>query len=182
MAGKSHTITPPEPEQPTLASESLEAEAKKVLSENQVKLLQMIAVSIGQDGMTVQEACQLVNINYEEFKEQALKFPVIQKVISLKELEYKRSLMKALSKRARAGDDKVASWILETRYPDEFGKKKSGDADKGADLLGQAVAFIQENGDSDSLITTGAKKPASPLPGVPRVPDQAAQELASFLV
>lgn len=172
----------PEDEKPSLAWQSFEAEAIKLLPDKDFKLLQHIAVSIGQDGMTVREACQLVNVEYEHFKELAVKHTVVGKIISLKELEYKRSLMRSMSKKARGGDDKLAAYLLENRYPDEFGKKRGGDATPGADLLAEAVHFIQEHGDTDELI----KRQRSTVIGSPRMrpvaPSTPEQKLANFLV
>lgn len=181
MAGKSQPITPEDKDQPTLASESLEAEAVKLLNENDFKLLQNIAVSIGQDGMTLQEACQLVNVEYDHMKELATKYPVIKKIISLKELEYKRSLMRSLSRKARTGDDKIATYLLETRYPEEFGKKKGG-GEGGKDMLDEAVSFIQQNGDNTPLIANNRSVSVAPKTQAFESKSEAVKKLQGFLV
>lgn len=154
---KAHPALPPVEihEEPSLEAQSLEAEAVKALSETEYANLKSICVAIGKDGMTVEEACTLANIPHTQLIALAEKHPIIQKIITLKELEYKRSLIKALSAKARAGDDKIATWLLERRYPGEFasGKKKGGDADSPGDTgFGEVIAFIQEHGDSRGII------------------------------
>ncbi len=139
-------------ELPSLEYQSLESEATKLLSEKDFSILKAICVAIGKDGMTTEEACQLSNIKYETLRALCEQHDVVRQIIALKELEYKRSLLKTLSARARSGDDKVSQWLLERRYPDEFGtKKKAGDGTE-KDSLAEAIAFIQERGDSTGII------------------------------
>lgn len=141
------------PEEPSLESQSLESEAIKLLTLKDYEILKSMCVAIGKDGMTVEEACRLANVPHEHFKSLAAKHPIIGKIISLKELEYKRSLLKSLSAKARSGDDKISQWLLEKRYPDEFGsKKKGGGGSEDADPLGSVIAFIQEHGDTSGII------------------------------
>lgn len=177
-SSKSKVVPNDTPEQESLESQSLTAEAKATLSEDDFKTLQKIAVHIGKDGMTLEEACVLANVEYDNLKAQALKFPVIEKVIRMKELEYKKMLMKNLSARARGGDDKVAQWLLESRYPDEFGGgKRKGDGG-GDDLLGMAIDFIQTQGDKQTLVR---KQVVLSSHKTPRTPDSDIKKLQAFL-
>lgn len=175
-------LAPPPPEETeSLESLSLTNEARDSLSSDDFKTMQKIAVSIGKDGMTVEEACVLANVDYENLKEKSEKYPIIQKIIRMKEFEYKRMLKKTLSQRARGGDDKVAQWLLESRYPEEFsaGKKKGG-GENGEDLLGMAIDFIQNSGDSQTLVRKQVV--VSKRSATPRTPNSDVQKLKAFLV
>lgn len=140
-------------ESTTLESQSLDEEAAKVLSEQDNATLKTIAKAVGKDGLSLQEACVIANVDFENFKRKAEEFPVILKIVRMKETEYKHMLLRALAVKARSGDDKMAMWLLERRYPEEFGSSKSrGDAGGDGDLLGMAISFIQESGDRDTLV------------------------------
>lgn len=139
-------------ETPTLAAASLDTEAQATLTPQDYSILKTIASAIGKDGLQLNEACMIANVSTDTFRQMAEKFPIIQRVISIKEIEYKHMLLRALSKRARSGDDKVSQWLLESRYPEEFGSKRQRKGSDDSDLLGAAISFIQESGDRDHLV------------------------------
>ncbi len=128
-----------------LQSNSLEAQAQKELTPQMIKILKKIAYYTSKVGLTLSESCALVDIDHEKFKKDIEMFPIIGKVIKMKELEYKKDLMYTISQKAKSGDDKLAQWLLERRYPDEFGAKKTqplGDED----IFFQAFAMIRKSG------------------------------------
>lgn len=165
----------------TLAAQSLEDQAKAILTPQDFEVLKFIAVAIGKDGMTPQEACMLANVEYEKLIALMQRTPIVASIVKLKELEYKRSLMKALSVKARSGDDKLATMLLESRYPEEFGKKGKGGSGGGEDLLAIAIQSIQEEGGANGLITTKKAVVVTPRGDLLRA-HSAAKELESFLV
>lgn len=134
-------------------SNSIEKEAQEKLSPELLRILKKIAYYTSKVGLTLKECCQLVDVDFETFKGYMKFQPVIAKVIAMKELEYKKDLMYTLTQKAKSGDDKIAQWLLECRYPLEFGsqKKKSGNDDSG-DLFFQAVQFIRKGGDKFDLV------------------------------
>ena len=80
------------------------------------------------------------------------KNPLVSRIIEMKELSYKRDLMSTLSAKARGGDDKLAQWLLERRYPEEFYvSKRSPQGGGDEDILFQAIEFVQKNGDSSPI-------------------------------
>lgn len=166
-------------EEPSLEFQSLESEATKLLTPREFDILKSICVAVGKDGMTVEEACQLSNVSYVVLKALAEKHLVVGRIIALKELEYKRSLMKALSAKARSGDDKVSQWLLEQRYPEEFGSKRKKDSNDSGDMLKEAIAFIQERGDATPIISRTTPAPLAPT-GSP-VGKDAVRRLQQFL-
>lgn len=181
--------TPPAPSTPVVEEESLESlsltdEARRSLKEEDFKTLQKIAVNVGKDGMTLEEACVLANVDYENLKAQAIKFPVILKIVRMKELEYKKMLLKTISQKARSGDDKLALWLLERRHPEEYGggKRGNGGGDGGGqDLLGMAIDFIQSAGDKEPIVRkqlrVGVVKKSTP-----HIKNSEAKKLQGFLI
>jgi hypothetical protein len=141
----------------------LEQEAKNSLSPKDLDMMKRIAFQIKQQGMLPEEACEIENVSYSFLKELAGKFPIINKIIRVSELKYKRMLMDQVSRSARSGDGKMALWLLERRYTEEFGtasaKKKSGDPER--DLLGAALNYIQESSDIQPLVRSIQKVPAT---------------------
>lgn len=163
----------------SLAAQSLETEATKVLTEKDMSTLRVIAKAIGKDGMTVEEACQLSNVPHERFKRLCIEHPVVQRIISLKELEYKQSILRSLSSKARSGDDKIAQWLLERRYPEEFGSKKGGGGGVVEDPMSDIIKFVQSHGDSSPLVVPRSPDTMPPPPGTNVQTDRSSAPLSS---
>jgi len=97
--------------------------------------------------LPLEDACKLADVDIDHYKELYEKNKIIKKILDKKELEYKKDLLYTLSVKARSGDDKLAQWLLERRFPSEFSNKKSppsGDED----MLAMAIKFIQKGGDN----------------------------------
>lgn len=116
-----------------------------------VKTLKRLSYYLSKIGLPFDEACKMVRYDGAKMREIIKLYPVIQELIELKELEYKAELMGTVSSKARSGNDKLAQWLLETRFPNEFGSKKKG-TPESEDMLGAAISFIQQSGDSSSLV------------------------------
>lgn len=119
-----------------------------------VATLKRFAYYLSTVGLAFEEACIMVRFKPEDMTEKIKKFPIIQELIDVKELEYKVSLIKAVSKKATTGDDKLAMWLLERRFPHEFNPKKGSGAPNSdnEDLLGAAIEFIQKSSDKNPLV------------------------------
>lgn len=132
---------------------SLEEQAEAELPEDLFVALRKISFQLSKNGMRLEEACLLANYDYNRFQDYLDSNPLVSRIIDVKELQYKRDLMETLSDKARSGDDKLAQWLLERRYPEEFGsKKKAPDSDDG-NILVQAIEYIQRRGDNDPLVS-----------------------------
>lgn len=134
-----------------LESLSLQKECEARFDAATLTALKKITYYITAVGFSIEEACTLSNVDPEKFKFLMETEPLIQKVIRIKELEYKRGLMHTVSARAKDGDDKLAQWLLERRFPEEFGGKKGGGGTE-RDILFEAIEFIQKSGDRNPLI------------------------------
>lgn len=138
-----------------LESASLSARAAASLKPEYIRMLKKIAYYTAKVGLPLQESCLLVDYDFEKFTEDMKLNPIIGTVIKAKETEYKKDLLYTLSQRARSGDDKLAQWLLERKYPEEYGEKKPrkpGDND-AADLIAEAFRFIRNSGDGIPLIS-----------------------------
>ncbi len=135
-----------------LQSQSLEAQASRELDADTLKIVKKISYYVSKVGLLLEEACLLVDVEYEWFKLLMQTSPVVRKIAQMKELEYKKDLLKTLSERARGGDDRLSQWLLERRYSDEFGNKKLKPGEMDNDFILEAVEFIQRTGDSLPMV------------------------------
>jgi len=126
--------------------ESIEAQLAENFNEKFIKVLKRLVYEVAVVGLSEKEACVLVNFDYAQLISLKEKNELIRRLFDMKSLEYKRDMMKTLSDKARRGDEKLAQWLLEARYPDEFNRRKGGGGEGGGDdLLGAAVEFIQKS-------------------------------------
>jgi hypothetical protein len=133
----------------------LEQEASSSLSPSDLQMMKRIAFQIKEQGMLPEEACEIENVSFSFLKDLAKSFPIITKIIRVSELKYKRMLLEQVSRSARSGDGKVSLWLLERRYPEEFGTSTSrkNASEPERDLLGAALSYIQETNDAKPLIS-----------------------------
>lgn len=121
-----------------------------------VKILRRIAYYISKVGLTLKESLALVQVSTEEFEKNMRLYPVIGELIVLKELEFKADILATISSKARQGNDKLATWMLQNRYPDEFNQKKGGGqggGDDGEDMIAMGYEFVQKHGDSSPMVS-----------------------------
>ncbi len=136
-----------------LTSQSLEQQAQEKLSPTMVKVLKKIAYYTAKVGLPLNEACLLVNIDINQLQEEMKLEPLIEKIIKIKELEYKKDLLHTISQKARSGDDKLAQWLLSKKYPEEYGDTKKMPQGGDSDIIFEAIQFIRRNGDANPLVS-----------------------------
>ena len=139
---------------------ALESEIAEKYNEDWVKIFKRLAYEISVIGLPIKEACMIVGVEHEKLIMLMKSDPLIGRLIQTKDIEYKRTLLKAVSTKAK-NDDKMSQWLLQARYPDEFNSRKGnsgGEGSGGDDLLGIAIEFIQKSGDSSPLVTERAGK------------------------
>ena len=134
---------------------SLSQEARDKLPTKTLFLIQRISYQLSENGMTLDESLVLTNVNRELLNELIDKFPIINRVIQYKELEFKKRLMRVLVRQVSKGDNSIAQWLLEKRYPEEYGKKgvHSGSGSSVRIMFQKALVFIQSSGDSKSMVS-----------------------------
>lgn len=152
-------LTEPEIDEKGLAldSRTLEEQAKAELDPELLTKIKKICYYIAENGLDLEEACMLSDIDYEKFKNILLESDLVQKIINMKSLQYKKGLLYIISQKAREGDDKLALWLLERRYPSEYGsgKKSPQGGDEGdLDIVAEAIEFVQTTGDNTPMVKT----------------------------
>lgn len=143
------------PDETEMEFESVEAQLSEKFSTDFVKILKRLAYEVAVVGLSEKEACLLVNFDYVKLVSLKEENEIVRRLFEMKSLEYKRGLMKTLSERARKGDEKLAQWLLESKFPDEFNRRKGAGGEGGGggeDLLGAAVEFIQKSTAPDGLV------------------------------
>jgi hypothetical protein len=137
----------------------LEAEIQEKYNEKTVDMLQRLAYEVSVIGLRLEEACLIVEVDYEKLLAMIQADPLIERLIKTKDLQYKRKLIKTVSIKAST-DDRIAMTLLQSRYPDEFNKRKGGGSGEGDsdDLLGVAIEFIQKSGDNTPLVNERSAK------------------------
>lgn len=137
----------------------LETEISEKYNEEWVTIFKRLAYETAVIGLPLQEACMIVGVDYEKLSILMTSDPLIARLIKTKDLEYKRTLLKTVSTKAKT-DEKMSQWLLQARYPDEFNPRKgsAGAGGDGNDLLGVAIEFIQKSGDSTPLVTERSGK------------------------
>ena len=138
---------------------ALESEIAERYNEDWVKIFKRLVYEIAVVGMPIKEACLIVGVEHEKLVMLMKADPLIGRLIQTKDIEYKRTLLKAVSTKART-DDKMSQWLLQARYPDEFNPRKgSAPSDQQSDdLLGIAIEFIQKSGDASPLVAERSAK------------------------
>lgn len=117
------------------------------------KILKKIAFQIVEIGLSVEESCIVCNVDPAWFKKLQAERPIIEKIIKKKEIELKKTLLKPIMAGIKSGkDSNRAQWMLENKFSEEYGKKKSG-GDGTEDAFGAAIAYIQKNGDASPIVS-----------------------------
>lgn len=150
----------PEPLPPVAAPVAIEPElsefdnayeaAVKALPDNVRLVVERLSFQIKNEGLNLDEACLLCNVDADWLDKQVDVHPIIARIFAKKELEYRTALMGPINKKARV-DDKFALTMLERKYP--AGRKNAKEAEEESDnMLAQAIKHVQENGDSTVLV------------------------------
>ena len=151
----------PEDIETGLYIQSLKDQAKDKFSDKLFKKLAKVVHYLSDVGLSLKEACIMVGINYDHFEVLMENEPIINQMIKMKELEYKRDLLTTLSKQGRGGDKNIAQWLLELKFPEQFGKKKVGDTDQTEQQIAfdEAIRIVQGAKDSSPIVSPESGRP-----------------------
>ena len=133
--------------------------------------------------MTLDESLVLTNLTPKMLSLLVEEYPVINRIIQYKEMEFKKKLMSVLVNQIRKGSDGMAQWLLEKRYPEEYGKKGVG-ASSGSperSMFEKALAFVQGSRDSSPLAANSSGTPVEEGSEIQNVGDVLAK-LEKYLV
>lgn len=143
-----------------LPSESLEKRAKERFTPEFFRALTRIAYYTANVGLPLEEACLLADVEKEHFEELRVKEPLVDRIIRVKELQFKKDMLRTIAQDARNGDSKTAQWFLEKKYPQEYGSKRGNADETPGDFMVEAFRFIRKNGDTNSLVVPSASRAA----------------------
>lgn len=136
---------------------SIEKKLSETMSADMIKILKRLAYEISIVGLSEEEACVIVDFDLARLQTLKKNNALVQRLFDMKNLEYKRGLIKTISNKARSGDEKLALWLLESKYPGEFNRRKGSgpgaDDDESKNILGAAIEFIQKQTSSDGLVS-----------------------------
>lgn len=139
-----------------IESVAIETELKNKYGEKPLKLFKRLAYELSVIGLPLEDACLIVGLEFEKVQNLIASDQTVARLIKVKDLEYKRGLLKVVSLKSK-DDDKLATWMLEKRYPAEFNSKKGsgngGGEGDGDNIVKQAITFIQVNGDNSPLVS-----------------------------
>ena len=122
------------------------------------EVLQEISKYI-EDGASEEEACILVGIEHEEFKKVKDRYRSVAQKIRHSEIKFKYKQLRKVGKDPKAAS---AMWLLESRYPKEYGKKtkKDSNAEDAATFAARFLKEIQKNSQDASEIVKYEQLPA----------------------
>jgi len=137
---------------------TVEMELTEKYSEPMVKLFKRLSYELSVIGLPLEDACLIVGLDFDKVQQLINTDAAVERLIKLKDLEYKRGLLEVVSTKSKT-DDKLSMWMLERRYPSEFNPRKgNGGGDGESDnIVKQAITFIQVNGDNQPLVARKAK-------------------------
>lgn len=106
-------------------------------------------------GMSLDESAILALMHPDTLKELLEKHPEVRAFVTFKLTSYKAKLLRTITNSATtSGGDKVAGWLLERKFGEEYGQKKAEDTsdDSRRHILDEGVRHVREAGDSVPLI------------------------------
>lgn len=108
-----------------------------------VDKLKKISYEISSIGFSEQEACAVADFPYEKLMALKEDYSIIARLLEMNKLEYERSILKNITKRAK-DDDKLGQWLLERMNPDKYNPRKgSSGGDDSKSLLKEAIKYVQ---------------------------------------
>lgn len=128
---------------------------RDALPQNVRVIVEKLAWQIRHEGLNIEEACLITNVDFTWLETKIEEFPIIARIIAKKELQFKTKLMKPLLARAKT-DEKMAQYLHELKYPKT--KQIAQGPDTSGDMLALAIEHIQEHGDTSPLVRTESGK------------------------
>lgn len=119
------------------------------LTPRQLKAVQDIGLSLSTVGLSLEDALLRNLISKDELDNLIMYVPELQDYLRLQQVEYKYKLLNIISNQAvEKADVKMASWLLEKQYSEEFDSSVKKDLNKynrdnEGDMVEMALAFVR---------------------------------------
>lgn len=123
-------------------------------SEDELKEKAKKIVKYIDDGLSENDAILFAGLSQIEYSDMIKRVPIIKDLVNKAIVGYKHKLIKTVSETAGQGDSKMAQWLLEKKFGEEYNQKvKDGVGNNTAmDMLFAAVKHVQQDGSSTTLI------------------------------
>jgi hypothetical protein len=150
------------PELETSSLSNLLTIIESKLSLTQLKSVQEIGLAIGTVGLSLDDACLRSRVTKEELDNWILYCPELKTYLNLKQVEYKYKLLDVVTKHATTnGDVKIAMWLLEKHYGNEYDSSLKKDIAKmnrenSDDVVEMAFAFVRRTSNADMPVNKNA--------------------------
>lgn len=133
-------------------SDTITDTLKKNLNPDQLKVVLLIGYYLSM-GLSVNDACVVAHVDISDFESFAGANPDIKRFVKFKETAYKAKLVGSLSEAAFTGKDKIAGYLLEKRFRDEYGNERGdGSEDRADDMVAEAIRFIRASADQNPVV------------------------------
>lgn len=124
---------------------------EKKLTNKQLSAIQEIGLAIGNVGLSLDDACLRSRVTKEELDNWIIYCPEIKTYLRIKQVEYKHKLLDVVTRQATEnGDVKIAMWLLEKHYAEEYDSSMKKDIAKmnrenTDDVVEMAFAFVRRS-------------------------------------
>lgn len=109
------------------------------------------------NGLSEEDALTLADMGHDSFEAYKLEHPRFAYLVEKKKVEYKRTLMAPITEAIKSGDSKMAQWMLERQFDDEFSGRRRTEAEK-SNPIAVIINQIQMGNDGTSTIPGALKK------------------------
>lgn len=122
---------------------------ERSLTPKQLQALKAIGLAVGQAGLPLGDACLLNRVTQQELDNLIIYVPEIKTYLRLKQIEYKYKLLQVVTKQATEnGDVKIATWLLEKQFAEEYDSSMKKDMMKmqqneNGDIMEMAIAYVR---------------------------------------
>lgn len=154
--------TPPVPQeleggQGTDGVSKISLAVKKALTPEEFNIVTQISINMVQKGLGIKDACLLANYDYDQLRTLKKKFPVVEKLFQMKEVEKKARWISTLHGKA-SKDAGAAEFLLKSEYPQEYGTQRGKGTDNSSnDVIAAALTLIMESGDNEPLVKESSR-------------------------
>jgi hypothetical protein len=138
-------------------AKNYEKQMVKKLDSNTLMAMKKLAYYVATVGLSFEESCELVRYEPEEVNTLIQSHPYIGRYLRLKEIEFKKDLLKILSLQAKDNkNEKWAEWMLRSRFPEEFGTPKQRNSGSSEDEVTKSLTAmlhtIRKDGQGNTLV------------------------------
>ena len=112
-------------------------------TKQEYKLRMKAVLDFLREGMSLRDSLVLAEVTVDDFEDYKQENPRYEQLVERKQVEYKREVVKAITKGIEKDKDpKMAQWLAEVKYSDEYSKKKKDTEQRNP--ITNIIALIQQ--------------------------------------